>query len=166
MYNQAMSMMSDTDMLDQKSVTLSDASYLIKLLAFEILIKCVVLIDTSKYKQNHNYQELFESLSESTRKRTMIQAAHWSGKCIENDDLQKLLAIYESNFVKIRYPFESYKNMTEREYCDYSDLWIELGSPIDEADFQYFPDQLRGLIKALSEQVEEYLAKTEVNKIH
>jgi len=159
-------MMSDTDMLDQKSVTLSDASYLIKLLVFEILIKCVVLINTSKYKQNHNYQELFGSLSENIRKRIMIQAAQWSGKCIENDDLQKLLVIYKSNFVKIRYPFESYKNMTEREYCDHSDLWIELGSPIDEADFQYFPDQLRGLIKALSEQVEEYLVETGVNKIH
>ena len=48
--------------------------------------------------------------------------------------------------------------MNEGEYIEYGNLWVELGAPVNEAEFEYFPEELYGLCKALQEEVEEYLA--------
>jgi hypothetical protein len=66
--------------------------------------------------------------------------------------------LYQNNFIKLRYPFEAYINMNEGEYIEYGNLWVEVGAPVDEAEFQYFPEELYGIIKALPEEVEECLA--------
>jgi hypothetical protein len=66
--------------------------------------------------------------------------------------------LYKNNFVRLRYPFEAYKKMNESEYIEYGKLWVKLGAPIEEAEFQYYPEELYGLIKALREEVEKYLA--------
>jgi len=48
--------------------------------------------------------------------------------------------------------------MNEGEYIEYGNLWVELGATVDEAEFQYHPEELYGLNKALQEVVEEFLA--------
>ena len=52
--------------------------------------------------------------------------------------------------------------MNESEYLRYGRLWVELGSPIEEAEFQYYPEELKGLVKALQEEVEKYLADNSI----
>ena len=48
--------------------------------------------------------------------------------------------------------------MDENEYIKYGSLWIELGAPLEEAEFQYYHKELSAFNKALLEEVENYLA--------
>ena len=84
--------------------------------------------------------------------------AYWSGMSVSRNDLEKLFIRYSNNFIKMRYPFECYKNMNENEYIKYGKLWIELGAPLEEAEYQYCHKELNFLNTALLEEVECYLA--------
>lgn len=158
MYKEAVGRLNDADILSKNIGRVTDSHYLLELLAFELLLKAVTLIHTGKYNANHNYQQLFESLPSSVREKILNLSFHWSQKKIEKKKLQNLLILYKNNFVKLRYPFEAYKNMNEDEYIEYGNLWVELGAPVEEAEFQYFPEELHGLNKALQEEIKKYLA--------
>ena len=158
MHKEAMSRFHDAGILSKNITRASDSNYLLELLAFELLLKALVLIHTGRFAENHNYQQLFESLPSSVRDHLMASATRWSQKTLSKPELQKLLVLYRNNFVRLRYPFEAYKKMNESEYLEYGNLWVELGAPGEEAEFRYYPEELYGLIKALQEEVEKYLA--------
>ena len=158
MHKEAVGRLNDADILSKNIGRETDSNYLLGLLAFELLLKSVALIHTGKYSENHNYQQLYEALPSSIRDKILNRSFHWSQKRINKRELQNLLVLYKNNFVKLRYPFEAYKNMNEGEYIEYGNLWVELGAPVSEAEFQYFPEELYGLSKTLLEVVEEYLA--------
>jgi hypothetical protein len=149
MYKEAKVRMHDAEILSEKINFESDSNYLLQLLAFELLLKAVALIHNGRFYENHNYQNLFESLPEKIRDQLMGRITRWSDKALTKRELQKLLVLYKNNFVRLRYPFEAYKKMNESEYLDYGKLWVELGAPVEEAEFQYYPEQLYGLVKAL-----------------
>ena len=158
MYKEAVGRLNDANILSKNIGRETDSNYLLELLAFELLLKAVALIYSGKYNENHNYKQLFESLPSSVREKILKRSFHWSQKKIEKKELQSLLVLYKNNFVKLRYPFEAYSNMNEGEYIEYGNLWVELGAPAEEAEFQYYPEELYGLSKALQEVAEEYLA--------
>jgi hypothetical protein len=160
MHREALKRLHDAERLDTDMVSsvLSDSGYLLDLLAFELLLKAVTLIHATRYKQNHNYEQLFESLPVITKNRIISRGTHWSDQNFCWPHLQKLLMLYSNNFIKMRYPFECYKNMDESEYINYGKLWVELGAPLEEAEFQYYHKELNALNKALLEEVENYLA--------
>jgi hypothetical protein len=163
MHKEAVGRVNDANILSKNIDRETDSNYLLELLAFELLLKAVALIHTGKYNENHNYQQLFESLPGPMREKILNRSFHWSQKRIEKRELQNLLVLYKNNFIKLRYPFEAYKNMNEGEYIEYGNLWVELGAPVDEAEFQYYPEELYGLSKALQEEVEEFLANKQRN---
>ena len=163
MYKEAVGRFNDANILSRNILHETDSNYLLELLAFELFLKAVTLIHTHKYNENHNYQQLYESLPGSIREKILNRSFYWSQKKIDKRKLQDLLILYKNNFIKLRYPYEVYKNMTEGEYIEYGNLWIELGAPIDEAEFKYFPEELYGLSKALQEEIEEYLANKQRN---
>lgn len=164
MHREAVNRLHDASILSTNISRASDSNYLLKLLAFELLLKAVALIHTQRFDKNHNYQQLFESLPLKVRDQIRTTAANWSQKAFDKSSLQKLLRLYRSNFVRLRYPFEAYEQMTESEYLEYGNLWVELGAPIEEAEFQYYPEELYGLVKALQDDVEKYLANTKVER--
>lgn len=164
MHREAVNRLSDASILSTDISRASDSNYLLELLAFEILLKAVSLIHTQRFDGNHNYQQLFESLPLQVRDQIKTRAANWSQKTFEKPSLQKLLNVYKNNFVRLRYPFEAYEQMTESEYIEYGNLWVELGAPIEEAEFQYYPEELLGLVKALQEDVEKYLTNPTVER--
>lgn len=164
MYKEAIGRLHDAEILSKNINRESDSDYLLQLLTFELLLKAVALIHTGRFKEDHNFQQLFESLPGSVRDQLMARATHWSEKSLTKRELQELLVLYSNNFVRLRYPFESYKKMNESEYLDYGKLWVELGAPVEEAEFQYYPEELYGLVKALQEEVERCLANNEFNR--
>ncbi len=165
MHREAVNRLHDAGILSKNLFRASDSNYLLELLAFELLLKAVALIHTHRFDENHNYQQLFESLPPSVRDHLRARATHWSQKEFDKPKLQKLLNLYRNNFVRLRYPFEAYKKMTESEYLEYGNLWVELGAPIEEAEFHYYPEELYGLVKAIQEEVENYIANNTFNRI-
>lgn len=163
MHKEAMNRLHDADILSKNVTRASDSNYLLELLAFELLLKSIALIHTGRFDESHNYQQIFESLPSDVRVQLRARAAHWSQKNLNKAELQKLLALYRNNFVRLRYPFEAYMKMNESEYLEYGKLWVELGAPVEEAEFQYYPEELYGLVNALQEEVEKYLASNAFN---
>jgi len=72
-------------------------------------------------------------------------------------NLDELLPLYSSNFVKLRYPYERYRGMTEYEYHERGRRWAEAGSPLEEADFVYHPAELGALTHGLMVEIESWL---------
>jgi|GEM_PF-25892 NAD(P)H dehydrogenase (quinone) len=158
LHKEAMDRLHDAELLHKNINQKTDSGYLLELLAFELLLKTVSLINVGKYCRNHNYQQLYEFLPQKIRKRILDRMKYWSEIKLTNNQLQKLLVLYKNNFSRLRYPFEAYHNMNECEYKEYGDLWTAMGASVDEAEFQYHPKELYGLCKALQEEIEKYLA--------
>jgi len=62
MLKEAVGRLNDANILSRNIGRETDSNYLLELLAFELLLKAAALIHTGKYNENHNYQQLFESL--------------------------------------------------------------------------------------------------------
>jgi hypothetical protein len=164
MYKEAIIRLDDAEILSKDINRESNSDYLLQLLAFELLLKAVALIHTGRFNQNHNYRQLFESLPGNISDQLMARATHWSEKFLTKREIQELLMLYRNNFVRLRYPFEAYKKMNESEYLDYGNLWVELGTPVEEAEFKYYPKELYGLVKSLQEEVEKCFANNAFNR--
>ena len=67
-------------------------------------------------------------------------------------DMPRLLELFSGNFIRLRYPYEEYAGMSEDEYIAIGTEWIKAGAPVEKATFQYFPNELRGLLDALQEE--------------
>ncbi len=72
------------------------------------------------------------------------------GPVADYSDTYRLLALYGSNFIRMRYPYEAYEGMSEAEYLRLGPEWIERGALVEEATFDLRPMELQGLLYALS----------------
>jgi len=139
-----------------QKITDSDSGYLLKLLGFELLMKGALYVDKGQEDFSHNYYAVYCTLSRDLKRKIVGEAQQVSQIFDIKERIESLLKWYEYNFVRLRYPFHNYKNMSEEEYKQYSDLYAELGCPEGEAEFEYFPEELRGLFIAL----QTYVAKS------
>ena len=144
---------SDGDFLTQKRS--SDSGCLLKLLGFELLLKASLYIDKGKENYTHNYYAVYCTLNRGLKDR-LVGAAQESSQIFDiKSRIEILLKWYSYNFVRLRYPFQSYSGFTETEYREYSDLYAQLGYPDGEAEFEYYPEELKGLVFALEAYVRE-----------
>lgn len=158
MYRGAVNRLHDAEILSQRIDRESDSDYLLELLAFELLLKALALVHCGHHHRNHNYQKIFESLPEEVRKKIVKEGARLSGSQISPNRVQFLLNVYGKNFVEMRYPFTPYQEMSEVEYLECGNLWLGSGAHTNEADFQYYPNELYGLTMAMKVEVENYIA--------
>jgi len=127
----------------------SDSGYLLKLLGFELLLKAALYAEKSQENHNHNYYAVYCTLSPQL-KIFLISEAQIESQVFDIEErVEIILKWYRYNFVRLRYPFQSYKGMSESEYEEYSNLYAELGCPEGEAEFEYYPRELHGLYIAL-----------------
>lgn len=139
-----------------QKVSDSDSGYLLKLLGFELLLKAALYVDKRQEDFSHNYYAVYCTLSKELKEKLIGDAQQASQIFDIKKRIELLLRWYEYNFVRLRYPFQNYENMTEEEYKQYSNLYMELGCPDGEAEFEYYPEELRGLFIAL----QNYVAKS------
>jgi hypothetical protein len=144
---------SDGEFFD--SVREGDSGYLLKLLGFELLFKAVLYFDKGQENYTHNYYAIYCTISRQLKQRLISDAQETSQVFDIESRIENLLKWYEYNFIRLRYPFMSYRGMSESEYNEYSSLYRELGCPDGEAEFEYYPMELEGIYRAL----EAYLAE-------
>lgn len=128
----------------------SDSAYLLELLAFELLLKLLFEKTTRSIAPGHHrYVEIFDSLSQAMQDEVVRLAGERVGPSQLSPNFCSVLKDLGSNFVKLRYPFESYSQMTETEYESVGAEWMANGAKEAEADFRYYPEELLGLTTAL-----------------
>jgi hypothetical protein len=157
MCREAESRNKDADLLESNISTASDSGYLLRLLAFELSLKCVLVINGIEPRSSHDYCSLMGKMPEEICDKVFKVAVERMAGHADYSDRTKLLKKYEENFIALRYPYEKYENMTEEEYLQYGNLWVEIGSPVEEGEFIYYPSELDGLVYALLKEANKWL---------
>jgi hypothetical protein len=152
MLREAKRLSADAQRLSQSGHGESNGAYLLELLALEILLKCCVLLETRSLERGHDYVNIFLRLSASARQAIITSAANRMGPSANFSDPYWLLKLFSSNFIRTRYPYEAYRpGLTEAEYERIGAEWLEAGGKVEEATFDFRPNELFGFLFALTE---------------
>ena len=158
MYREANAFLHDSELLSNSLNRVSDANYLLRLLSFELFIKCLSSVLGIQIGKRHNYKNLFSNLPKDVRDEIIKNAKQNYAGHVDYSNLDSLLETFEEQFVKLRYPYEYYEGLTEEEYKKKGAEWAENGMPLEQAIIRYYPMELKGLIDALIEILEREIA--------
>lgn len=162
MFREALDRLKDAEVLACSTQTPSDSSALLRVLAFEILLKCAIRLSGQTTKQHHNYVKLWSALPGYVSKEILRVAKDRSPGHTDFSDLPKLLAWYQFVFEKARYHYELYEGYTLEEQRELGQFWEELGAPTHEAVVQYYPEELFCLIEGLKVYIEGRLSNNSI----
>ncbi len=157
MLKEARARVADGELLERSLAAQSDGAYLLRLLAFEILLKATHLAHVGMPERSHSYRQLFNALPSGVRSAIVKSAIERMSTSADYADVPKLLCVFKENFVGLRYPYERYENCSAEEYADLGESWVARGAPEEEAIFVYNPEELRGLIHALELHLQAWL---------
>ncbi len=163
MYQEAHSRISDADLLSGSLKKKSDSDAILRVLGFEILLKCAILLCKQKPKGSHDYSKLWLALSGKVQKEVLESAKNRVAGHADFSDLSQILKSLQIVFEKARYYYEFYEGYTLEEQTELGKFWLEIGAPTNEADVQYFPMELKGLIHGLSEFIKKEISNKRVN---
>lgn len=141
--------LADAELLAQQASAVSDGAYLLKLIAFEVLLKAALLKNGTAPARHHKYTPLFDQLPSAARERILAAAASRFGSHTDFRCPPRLLDTWSANFVRLRYAYETYEGMTAEEISTRGEAWLADGAKVEEADFQYHPLELQALTEAL-----------------
>jgi hypothetical protein len=163
MYIEANERMHDADLLAQSMQAKSDSQAVLRILAFEVLLKCALLLCNLTPKKNHKYRSLWLALPGYAQKEILSVAVDRMPGHTDLTDIEKLLGWYQFIFEKARYYYEFYENYTLDEQRELGKYWLELDAPTNEAEVQYYPSELQCLIDGLNAFVEARLSNHQVH---
>jgi hypothetical protein len=154
MLNEALKRLNDAKFLqkcDPLHLETENSDYLLELLALELLLKFIYQIELhdNPRKHRHGYLTMFEKLPNDVRDRLLALAGERIGPSALVTDYKSVLTEWESNFIDLRYPYEKYEGLNEKQYLERGNSWASRGAPMDEATFRYHPQELHGLLFAL-----------------
>jgi hypothetical protein len=149
--------LSDASILVASLDTRSDAASLLRILAFEVLLKCAVVTNGGTPSRSHNYLALWQSLPQNAQDAIVTVAANRMPGHADLSNLEWLLRNYRFIFERARYFYEFYEGYTLKEQSELGQFWVDLGSPNNEADVQYKPNELTCLIEGLLAHVKRKL---------
>jgi len=149
--------LADADVLEQSLRATSDSGYLLRLLAFEILLKALVRINGVTPEKSHSYLDLFHALPDTVRDRVVARAAERMSTSANYSSLPDLLHTFATNFTALRYPYEAYENVSTEALKGAGKGWVARGAQDAEATFVYHPEELFGLTFALTAEVGDWL---------
>ncbi len=108
-YEEGVKRYSDGEFLSQKRT--SDSGYLLMLLGFELMLKALLYIDKKKEDCSHNYYAIYCTLSKDTKTILVSGAQEVSQTFDIKERIESILKSFSYNFVRLRYPFESYEGL-------------------------------------------------------
>lgn len=149
--------LADADILEGRSEAPTDSAYLLRLLAMELLLKATARIDDIDPGKGHGYPALFKKLPKPVSDGLVEVAQNRMTTSADFSDVGRVLGAWAKNFVDLRYPYEKYEGMTPQVYNERTEAWIENGAALESADFQYYPEELHGLVFALQKHVQSWL---------
>ena len=129
----------------------SDSEVLLSLLAFELLLKCLLHINGIKPSgQGHKYRKLFQQLPWANQSEILDFAIARIGPDSKlSYDYRIVLETLGENFIRLRYPYEAYMHVTEGEYYEMGEDWLSRGAPDEGANRVLYSNELFGLTEAL-----------------
>jgi hypothetical protein len=154
MYIEAIRRINDADVLAESMRSQSDSQSIIRILGFEILLKCAIHLSGQKPSNSHNYVKLWAALPGKTQKEILEVANDRMPGGADLSDLNKLFKWYRVVFENARYFYEFYEDYTLEEQKEIGEFWVDIGAPNEEADIQYFPNELVCLIDGLKSYIE------------
>lgn len=157
MYHEARNRLHDADLLASSLGTCSDSQAIIRILAFEVLLKSALLVANQKPKQTHNYKNLWLGLPDCDRNEILAVATKRMPGHADLSDIEKLLVWYQFIFERARYHYELYDGYSLAEQHELGQYWLNIGAPTEEAVVQYYPLELECLIAGLSAYIEKVL---------
>lgn len=160
MYREASERLADAEALRAVRPT-SNASYLLELIAFELLLKFIAYTSEPgnierKKSFRHDYRKIFDALPPSVQSRLLALAGERIGPS-RLDDREAVFADWTANFDGLRYPFEKYENDTAGEYEQRSREWLAEGGHMEKATFRFHSEELFGMLHAVRIEAEERL---------
>jgi HEPN domain-containing protein len=153
----AIDRLADATLLQRNLSTVSDSGYLLELLAFEILLKALVLLNGHAPDRTHSYLELFRLLPDPVQDRVREKAVTRMTTSADYSSLPDLLQDFATNFTLLRYPYEAYAGVSEEAVKAAGRGWLAKDAPLSEAVFVYHPEELTGLLFALTSEVDAWL---------
>jgi hypothetical protein len=130
----------------------SDAAYLLRLLAFELLLKLAVEVRTSiRAPKHHHFHRIFRLLPKPAQDHVLRLSGERIGPSALTTNHTSVLKDLGRNFINLRYPYEKYSHLTDTQYRERGAKWLASGAPIRGADFRYHPVELLGLTAALQQ---------------
>jgi hypothetical protein len=159
MLQEARSRLNDAEILAGSLAAQSDSSALLRILGFEILLKCATLLCGIAPKRTHSYRHLWTSLPHAARNEILVLAKDRMPGHADLSDPDKVLNAWQLIFEKGRYFYEFYYGWTVAQQREYGELWESLGAPTEEADLQYYPNELSCFIEALTQFIERRLSE-------
>jgi hypothetical protein len=157
MLEEARDRVADSDLLSQSVGKRSDADYLLRLLAFEILLKAIHLLYVGKLTRSHTYGELFDALPSRVRSGLLKAALERMATAADYSNVPRLLATFSKNFISLRYPYEAYQDLSPVELSRLGESWIARGAPEEEATFVYHSEELFGFLFSFESHLQGWL---------
>lgn len=157
MYYEAQDRLHDADLLASSLNTRSDSQAIIRILAFEVLLKSALLVANREPKQTHNYRNLWLRLPDNARNEILDVASERMPCLADLSEVEKLLVWFQFIFERGRYHYELYDGYSLAEQHELGQYWFAIGAPTDEAVVQYHPLELECLIAGLNAYVERSL---------
>jgi hypothetical protein len=139
----------------------SNASYLLELIAFELLLKFVAYTAEPenierKKSFRHDYRKIFDALPLDVQNRLLASAGERIGPSALSDR-DRVFADWTANFDGLRYPFEKYECDTAEEYAARGNQWLSEGGCLEDAVFRFHSQELFGMLYALRIEAQERL---------
>ena len=151
MYQEAMYRHHDAHLLGTLDC-ISDSQIIIDILAFEVLLKCAIFVETNELRWGRNYSGLWLELSLPARE-AIVLFANERDLAADFRDVDNLLKDFSAVFTEARYYFEYYETKTIEEQSREGRDWIDNGAKLHEAKVRYHCRELFCLIKGLDEYI-------------
>lgn len=153
MHKSAMVRLIDAQILthaDPLGIERGDSADLLRLIAFEIFLKLLheVALGKKSGERRHRFRKMFDALPADMQSR-IISVAGQRGPSALSSNLYGVLDDWTANYEKLRYPYEHYEGMTEAQYLEMGQDWVERGAPLEQATLRYHPEELSHMLYAL-----------------
>jgi hypothetical protein len=159
MYIEAIRRINDADVLARSVRSQSDSASIIRIIGFEILLKCAIHLSGQKPSNSHNYVKLWAALPGKAQEEILEVANNRMPGHADLSNLDKLFKWYRVVFENARYFYEFYEDYTLEEQKEIGEFWVDIGAPNEDADIQYFPNELVCLIYGLQSYIEPKILK-------
>jgi hypothetical protein len=140
-----------------------DSAYFLRLMAVELYFKLIYLLDTESIIFGHDVQEIYDLMPRNSRHAVFRLFDDAVRQKIELDEFRSWLNYLGGLFVKIRYPFDEFREMSMTEYEAKVKKFVEApDDDLSEASIIYYIDRVTSLLHALREVVAQRFNNADV----
>jgi hypothetical protein len=157
MHSEAIGRLSDADILASSLAAQSDSQAIIRILAFEVLLKAACLASGVEPPRTHDYNRIWGELPLSAQDEILMFAQGRMPGHTDFTRLDNILTDYKFVFERARYYYELYENVSLEQQRRVGEEWEARGALEQEAAVRYHPLELQCLTEGLIAYVERAL---------